>query len=318
MQNDAQDRIIYANLKSHRPSSTHRTSITSDALPPSTHNKTLHLLLSGCPIPFQTRPTLSKFIKMSATTTTIRRGTTTTAAILTVAAAHVTVVALAGWWRLRRRGRGRQQPSPTDDDDDDADGPEAAYLAFRASVPPRSIVEFEEAAMRTLPPLSRTYFQYYSDQAVTAGACRTFYNSIRLLPTILTGDVSEVDTRLEIFGETLDLPVLVAPTAFHTLACVEGEVATARGAGAGGAGYCYNWMLSSRLYSDVLHEDGVKWLHLYIFEERGLVEAAIERALASGGFSAIILSCDHPHQRVQVRNCRMMHPPASSSIRTRR
>jgi hypothetical protein len=49
------------------------------------------------------------------------------------------------------------------------------------------------------------------------------------------------------------------------------------------------------------YQDGVKWLHLYMFQEKGLVEAAIERALNTGGFSAIILSCDHPHQRVQVR-----------------
>jgi 4-hydroxymandelate oxidase len=121
------------------------------------------------------------------------------------------------------------------------------------------------------------------------------------LPKILQGDLSNIDTTLEIFGQTLDLPVLVAPTAFHSLACPEGEVATARGAGKAGAGYCFNWMLSSKLYSEVLKEEGVKWLHLYMFEERGLVEASIERALDAGGFSAIILSCDHPHQRVQVR-----------------
>jgi 4-hydroxymandelate oxidase len=210
-----------------------------------------------------------------------------TGTILVMAAAHVLVVtAVVGWWRRRQKKADL----------------EAAYQEFKESIPPKTITEFEEMAMKKLPPLSRTYFQYFSDQALTARACREFYNSIRLLPRILQGDVSNVDTTLDIFGQTLEIPVLIAPTAFHSLACPEGEVATAKGAGAGGAGYCFNWMLSSKLYTDVLKEEGVKWLHLYMFEERGLVEAAIERALATDSFSAIILSCDHPHQRVQVRD----------------
>jgi len=119
---------------------------------------------------------------------------------------------------------------------------------------------------------------------------------------ILAGDLSQVDTSVNIFGSTLDMPVLIAPTAFHFLACPEGEVATARGAGMAGAGYCYNWMLSSRLCSDVVKEDGgIKWLHLYMFEERDLVEKAIKSAEATGKFTAIVLTCDHPHVRVQGR-----------------
>ena len=76
-------------------------------------------------------------------------------------------------------------------------------------------------------------------------------------------------------------------------------MATARGAAEAGAGYCYNWMMSSRLCSDVVEEGrtasgdgGVKWLHLYMFEEKELVEKAIKSAEATGAFSAIVLTCD--------------------------
>mmetsp|Transcript_10510 Transcript_10510/g.19234 ORF Transcript_10510/g.19234 Transcript_10510/m.19234 type:complete len:455 (-) Transcript_10510:1853-3217(-) len=184
----------------------------------------------------------------------------------------------------------------SEDDDDDE------HAKLKAMIPPKSIFEFEEMAMKKLAPLSKRYFQYFSDQAVTATACRTFYNSIRLLPSILQGDVSNIDTTLDIFGETLDIPVLIAPSACHALACAEGEVATARGAGAAGVGYCYNFSYSSVIYTDVVKEPGVKWLHMYMFEERDMVQAMIETALSCEDcFSAIILTCDHPHRRVQGR-----------------
>ena len=177
-----------------------------------------------------------------------------------------------------------------------------------ALVPPKSIKEFEAEAKKRLSPLGKIYFGYVDGEGLTAKACRNFFASIRLLPRILVGDLSGVDTSMEIFGQKLDMPVLIAPTAFHFLACEEGEVATARGAAEAGAGYCYNWMLSSRLCPDVVEEGrtasgdgGVKWLHLYMFEEKDMVEKAIKSAEATGAFSAIILTCDHPHTRVQGR-----------------
>ena len=177
-----------------------------------------------------------------------------------------------------------------------------------ALVPPKSIEEFEAEAKKQLSPLGKIYFGYVDGEGLTAKACRHFFASIRLLPKILVGDLSDVDTSIEIFGQKLDMPVLIAPTAFHFLACEEGEVATARGAAEAGAGYCYNWMLSSRLCSDVVEEGrtasgdgGIKWLHLYMYEEKDMVEKAIESAEATGAFSAIILTCDHPHTRVQGR-----------------
>ena len=94
----------------------------------------------------------------------------------------------------------------------------------------------------------------------------------------------------------------------HDLAAgPEGERATARGSGAAGVGYCFNWMLSTVPYTELLKERGPKWLHLYIFKERELVQRSIELAekanqtAGDSGFSAIILTCDHPHNRVQDR-----------------
>src|SRR5262249_60228383 len=45
-------------------------------------------------------------------------------------------------------------------------------------------------------------------------------------------DVSRLDTRIRLLGRERPHPILLAPTSNHTLVHPEGEVATARGAGA--------------------------------------------------------------------------------------
>lgn len=209
--------------------------------------------------------------------------------LVAIVAAKVTVLVLVTWYR---RHKDRQAAAAEQHEGEE-------YKRLRAKVPPQSIMEFERAAK--LGALAKVYFQYFSEEAVTAAACRAAFQAIRLVPRILQGDLSHVDTRIELFGEVLEMPVLIAPTAFHVLACSEGEIATARGAGKAGAGYCYNFMLSSKDYRQVISQKGAKWLHLYMFEERDLVQASLQAAEATGAFSAVILTCDHPHTRVQGR-----------------
>ena len=50
----------------------------------------------------------------------------------------------------------------------------------------------------------------------------------RLRPRMLR-DVSQLDMRVELFGEWVEFPVCVAPTARHDYAHPDGEIATARG-----------------------------------------------------------------------------------------
>jgi len=60
-------------------------------------------------------------------------------------------------------------------------------------------------------------------------------------------------------------------------------------------------MLSSESYTHVVKEEGIKWLHMYMFQEKELVANSIRLAEATGNFTAIVLTCDHPHIRVQNR-----------------
>ena len=42
-------------------------------------------------------------------------------------------------------------------------------------------------------------------------------------------DVSSLDTKVQLFGEWVEFPICVAPTAMQRMAHMEGEKATARG-----------------------------------------------------------------------------------------
>lgn len=57
------------------------------------------------------------------------------------------------------------------------------------------------------------------------------------------------------------------------------------------------------MYSTVAAEtisaiNGVRWLHTYLFADRELVLYSLNRAKELG-FSAIVVTCDHPHDRVR-------------------
>jgi isopentenyl diphosphate isomerase/L-lactate dehydrogenase-like FMN-dependent dehydrogenase len=215
-----------------------------------------------------------------------------------------------------------------DDGDDDKDESSPS-----SGQPPLSILEFEQEAKLRASPLAKLYVNYYDGQGLTGTASRQFLQSIRLMPRILQGDLSEIDTELSLFDyddesetycgnlnpstpcTTLKLPVIIAPTAFHNLTCEDGEIATARACARSGAGYSYNWMLSSKSYLDVLKASASvsksdpsvdssgngMWLHLYMYEEREMVQESIRLAEATSAFSAIVLTCDHPHLRVHNR-----------------
>lgn len=50
-------------------------------------------------------------------------------------------------------------------------------------------------------------------------------------------DVSHRNTKCNVFGIDLDMPIAIAPTAMHKMAHFEGEVATAKGTN---SSFCYS------------------------------------------------------------------------------
>ena len=80
------------------------------------------------------------------------------------------------------------------------------------AAPPVNLLEFEPLARQRLSPATWDYIAQGAADELTLRRNREAFDAIRLKPRVLV-DVSALDTRLELFGQKLDFPILLAPVA---------------------------------------------------------------------------------------------------------
>jgi 4-hydroxymandelate oxidase len=167
---------------------------------------------------------------------------------------------------------------------------------------PLSLLELDEAARAKLP---RTVYDYYAGGAhdeLTLRDNRAAYERRRLHYSVLR-DVATRELSTELFGSRLELPVLIAPTAFHRLAHEEGELATVRAAGAAGTAMILSTLATSSIEEVVAASSGPVWFQLYVYRDRGATRSLVERAEAAG-CRAIVLTVDAQLWGVRERDVR--------------
>ncbi|MFF3731970.1 aminotransferase class I/II-fold pyridoxal phosphate-dependent enzyme [Streptomyces sp. NPDC002476] len=130
---------------------------------------------------------------------------------------------------------------------------------------------------------------------------RTALDGVPLVPRIMT-DVTRCDTATELAGTSTDLPLGIAPIAYHRLFHPEGEPASARAAEAAGAVFVAG-MLSSRPLEDITAVCSRTWLQLYWLRDRGLLKDLVARAEAAG-CRALVLTVDVPRMGRRLRDIR--------------
>ena len=155
-----------------------------------------------------------------------------------------------------------------------------------------SLSELEGLAEGHMPAMARAYVCGGAADELTLRANCEDWQRIRLKPKALV-DVSRIEVRTEVLQHQLNLPILLAPTAFHRLCHPEAELATVEGANRAGVAM----VLSS--YSTEAVEDVARvaqnpvWFQLYFQTDRGLTQQMVERA-AAAGCKAICVTVDTP------------------------
>jgi lactate 2-monooxygenase len=105
-------------------------------------------------------------------------------------------------------------------------------------------------------------------------------------------DVSERDTRVELFGRTLPAPVLTAPIGVLEMAHAEADVAVARAASSLGVPMIFSNQASAPMEScAAVMGDAPRWFQLYWSRSDALVESFVHRAEACG-CEAIVVTLD--------------------------
>lgn len=128
------------------------------------------------------------------------------------------------------------------------------------------------------------------------------YSQIQLHNRVLT-DVSQGSTRLNLFGEALAHPIMIAPVAFHQLAHPEGELASAAAAAAQQAVFTLSTYASISIEQLASQVQGQHWFQLYFQQPREINLDLIRRA-ENAGFKAIVLTVDAPINGLRNREQR--------------
>lgn len=158
---------------------------------------------------------------------------------------------------------------------------------------PINLFEYQTLASQQLPPMARDYYASGSWDEITLRDNRAAFERYKLRPRMLV-DVSQRNLSTQILGQSLPLPILIAPMAFQCLAHPEGEIATAKAAASVGS-----LMVLSTLATKGMDEvssvkkQAPQWFQLYVHRDRALTRALVESAHAAG-FQALCLTVDAP------------------------
>lgn len=158
--------------------------------------------------------------------------------------------------------------------------------------PPISIEGYRQAARRMVPLMAWTYVEGAADDWVTLADNRDAFGQWWLRQRVLTGHAHH-DLTTELEGESLALPVLVAPTGLNGLSHWEGDVAVARGAEGAGTRLVLS---SAGSYSIEEVAAGARvphWFQLYPWRDRDLIGSLIDRARRSG-YRTMVVTVDVP------------------------
>uniref|UniRef100_UPI003D0A43C4 alpha-hydroxy-acid oxidizing protein n=1 Tax=Haliangium sp. TaxID=2663208 RepID=UPI003D0A43C4 len=117
---------------------------------------------------------------------------------------------------------------------------------------PVNLMDFERVAAETVDPVAWAYYASGANDELTLRENRAAFERLRLHYRVLV-DVSERSLVTTLLGHRLSMPVALAPTAFHRLAHPDGEIATARAAGAAGTVMILSTLSNTRV-EDVVGE----------------------------------------------------------------
>lgn len=182
-----------------------------------------------------------------------------------------------------------------------------------------TIKEMENLACRNL---EQSYFDYYQGGAqdeITLGRNCSDFDAIKLRPRMLV-DVSSVDMTVDLWGEKLPMPILIAPTAFHCLAHPEGELASARAAASLSTIMTLSTLANHSIEAVAAAEtqEGKRarlWFQLYVYKDREITRDLLARA-RQAGVRAIVLTVDSPRLGKRPRDSKNgFHLPAHLSAR---
>jgi (S)-2-hydroxy-acid oxidase len=163
--------------------------------------------------------------------------------------------------------------------------------------------DYQTRAKSNLPKSTYDFYVGGADDEHAVDRNRRAFGKWCIRPFYLS-NVKDVDTRTTLLGVPVRSPIHIAPSAMQQLAHFEGEVATARAASKYGC--CMTLSTYATKSVEEVRQaagDGLLWLQLYVFENRALTAALIQRAIALE-YRALVVTIDVPYLGRRLRDLR--------------
>jgi L-lactate dehydrogenase (cytochrome) len=155
-----------------------------------------------------------------------------------------------------------------------------------------NIMDFRRIARRKLPAPVFHYIDGGADDEWTLRRNTDAFDDYELLPKQLS-DVSQINMKSTLFGESVDWPVMVAPTGASKLFHRDGETAVARAAEKFGMIYSLSTLGTLTIEDAAEAADCPKLFQLYVFKDRGLTRDFLARCKQQQ-YKALCLTVDTP------------------------
>lgn len=155
-----------------------------------------------------------------------------------------------------------------------------------------NIEDLRAIAKRRLPRFVFSYVDSGAEDERTLAGNREAFARLKFRPRTLV-DVSKRDLSARLLGAPSAFPAVVGPTGLNGLAWRDGDMEIAKAATAAGLPFALS-TASMTLVEDIARDaPGRLWLQAYVFAERHITDAIVQRALAAG-FECMILTSDFP------------------------
>ena len=163
-----------------------------------------------------------------------------------------------------------------------------------------STTDFRAAARSRLPPFLFHYIDggAYAEQTMRRNVADLA--DVALRQRVLR-DMSSLDMSIELLGETLAMPIALAPVGLTGMYARRGEVQAARAAAAIGIPFTLSTVSVCPIEEVAPTIDRPMWFQLYVLKDRGFMRNALERAAASG-CSTLVFTVDMPVPGARYRD----------------
>jgi isopentenyl diphosphate isomerase/L-lactate dehydrogenase-like FMN-dependent dehydrogenase len=154
-----------------------------------------------------------------------------------------------------------------------------------------NIADLREKARRRLPLGIWEYLERGAEDETAMARNRAAFDAVTFRPRVLR-KVDRIDTASELFGRPAAFPLALAPTGAAGLMWYEGDLALARAAASAGVPFTIS-SASTMDLEQIARAGGCLWFQLYLWEDRALSYAVVERA-AAAGCEVLMVTLDMP------------------------